>query len=69
MNIVTTIQSVINTLDKVNVSGVQNFDRLLACVQTLDQVKGEVEKLEAIAANYYAQELAAKQTEQEVAAE
>lgn len=43
MNTVEKVQAVINTLNKVTVSGYNNMSHLLGCIQTLDQVKKELE--------------------------
>ena len=47
MKIAENIQLVINTLDGVEVKGRKNWDRLLACVQHLENIKKELMEYEA----------------------
>lgn len=44
MNAVESIQAVINTLNVVSVSGVENMNRMLGSIQTLARVKEELGK-------------------------
>lgn len=43
MDTVTTIQAVINTLNIIPVSGAENLDRMLGCIQTLEKLKANME--------------------------
>ena len=47
MNTIQKIQVVINTLNLVTVCGKKNMDYLLGSIQTLEQVKGELEQAKA----------------------
>ena len=44
MNITESIQAVINTLNAVSVSGVENMNRMLGSIHTLAEVKAELER-------------------------
>lgn len=50
MDIVTTIQAVINTLNEIPVSGAVNLDKMLGCIQVLGNVKESLEQLRDAAA-------------------
>lgn len=43
MKTIETLQAVINTLDKIPVSGYDNMDKMLGCMQTLIGLKRELE--------------------------
>jgi len=43
MNIATTLQAVINTLNRIPVSGAENLDGMLGCIQVLEQLKHDIE--------------------------
>lgn len=42
MDIIQNIQAVINTLEKVSVSGSENWERMLACRQHLQKIQKEM---------------------------
>lgn len=42
MNTAETIQQVINTLDKITVSGYDNMNKMLGCMQALNRIKTEL---------------------------
>lgn len=44
MNIATTLQAVINTLNRIPVSGAENLDGMLGCIQVLEKLKDDIEK-------------------------
>ena len=47
MNTVEKIQAVINTLEKVPVAGNENWNRMLGCWQTLQEIKKELMTIES----------------------
>ena len=44
MNAIRKIQAVVNTLEQVTVCGSGNLNKLLGCIQTLQQVTTELQK-------------------------
>lgn len=47
MNAIEKIQAVQNTMEQVSVSGHENWNRMLACWQALEKVRGEMMEHEA----------------------
>lgn len=43
MNVLTYLEAVLHTLEQVSVSGAENWNKMLGCVQALSEVRKELE--------------------------